>query len=229
MGVFWRLAPSTKAIMRSRNASPGLAVTRTTSQSERTWVPPVTALRSPPLSRITGALSPVIAASFTDATPSMTSPSAGMKSPASTSTTSPFRSEVPGTRAWSAPWWGCRRRLACTSRRAFRRDAAWAFPRPSAMASAKLAKRTVNQSQIDTAKMKPAGASPFPTSAWSQSSVVKIDPTYTTNITGFRTWTRGASLRNESTVASRMIGQSNSGRSVVAPAMLTLLTGPRAG
>ena len=34
------------------------------SQSDRIFVPPVTALRSPPLSRMTGALSPVIALSF---------------------------------------------------------------------------------------------------------------------------------------------------------------------
>ena len=90
-GVFCRFAPSTSAIMRSRNVSPGLAVTRTTSQSESTRVPPVTLLRSPPLSRMTGALSPVIALSSTDATPSITSPSLGIKSPASTSTTSSLR------------------------------------------------------------------------------------------------------------------------------------------
>ncbi len=48
-----------------------------TSQSDSTRVPPVTALRSPPLSRITGALSPVMALSSTEATPSITSPSAG--------------------------------------------------------------------------------------------------------------------------------------------------------
>ena len=54
LGVFWRLAPSTMAIMRSRKVSPGSAVTCTISQSESTRVPPVTALRSPPLSRITG-------------------------------------------------------------------------------------------------------------------------------------------------------------------------------
>ncbi len=47
--------------MRSRKLSPGLAVTRTTMRSESTRVPPVTALRSPPDSRITGADSPVIA------------------------------------------------------------------------------------------------------------------------------------------------------------------------
>ncbi len=78
LGVFCRLAPSTMAIMRSRNVSPGLAVMRTISQSDNTRVPPVTPLRSPPLSRITGALSPVMALSSTEATPSMTSPSAGM-------------------------------------------------------------------------------------------------------------------------------------------------------
>ena len=52
-------------------------------------MPPVTAERSPPASRITGADSPVMAASFTEATPSMTSPSEGMMSPASTRTMSP--------------------------------------------------------------------------------------------------------------------------------------------
>ena len=44
-------------------------------------MPPVTAERSPPDSRITGADSPVIADSSTDATPSTTSPSPGMRSP----------------------------------------------------------------------------------------------------------------------------------------------------
>ena len=43
LGVFCRLAPSTRAIMRSRNVSPGLAVIRTTMRSESTRVPPVTA------------------------------------------------------------------------------------------------------------------------------------------------------------------------------------------
>jgi len=60
LGVFWRLAPSTIAIMRSMNASPGLTDTRTTSQSDSTVVPPVTALKSPPDSRMTGADSPVM-------------------------------------------------------------------------------------------------------------------------------------------------------------------------
>ena len=63
--------------MWSRNASPRSAVMRITMRSESTPVPPVTADRSPPASRMTGADSPVIADSSTDAAPSMISPSAG--------------------------------------------------------------------------------------------------------------------------------------------------------
>jgi hypothetical protein len=141
-GVFCLLAPSTSAIIRSRNVLPGSEVICTTMRSESTFVPPVTALRSPPLSRMTGADSPVIADSSTDAMPSITSPSPGIVSPAVTTTTSPLR------RAFAA---------ICSTPSAFMRFAtvsvvicrsvsAWAFPRPSAMASAKLAKSTVNHS-----------------------------------------------------------------------------------
>ena len=72
--------------MRSRKVEPCAAVMRTLSQSETTSVPPVTAERSPPDSRMTGADSPVMAASLTEAMPSITSPSEGIRSPASTST-----------------------------------------------------------------------------------------------------------------------------------------------
>ena len=89
-GVLRREAPSTSAIMRSRNDCPGSWVISTTIRSESTRVPPVTALRSPPDSRITGADSPVIADSSTDAMPSITVPSPGISSPASTTTTSPL-------------------------------------------------------------------------------------------------------------------------------------------
>lgn len=58
LGVFWREEPSTRAIIRSRKLSPGRAVTFTRMRSERTFVPPVTELLSPPASRITGADSP---------------------------------------------------------------------------------------------------------------------------------------------------------------------------
>src|SRR5437870_1095376 len=42
-GVFCRFAPSTMAIIRSRNVSPASDVMRTTSQSDRTRLPPVAA------------------------------------------------------------------------------------------------------------------------------------------------------------------------------------------
>src|SRR5207245_11503484 len=63
LGVLRRFALSTIAIIRSRNVSPGSAVTHTTSQSDSTRVPPVTAQKSEPAARITGADSPVIALS----------------------------------------------------------------------------------------------------------------------------------------------------------------------
>ena len=83
--------------MRSRNDLPGSWVTRITSLSESSLVPPVTAERSPPDSRITGADSPVMADSSTEPTPSITSPSAGITSPATTSTTSSRCSSGAGT------------------------------------------------------------------------------------------------------------------------------------
>ncbi len=160
LGVFCRLAPSTMAIMRSRKVSPGLAVTRTTSQSDSTRVPPVTALRSPPDSRMTGADSPVMALSSTLAAPSMISPSTGTKSPASTNTTSPLRSTVAVTGRWRRRSAGSGRYLAGRSWRALRSVSAWALPRPSAIASAKLANTTVNHSHIDTPRMNQLPASP---------------------------------------------------------------------
>src|ERR1700722_14926489 len=77
-GVFCREAPSTRAIIRSMNVSPGFDVMRTTIWSDRTLVPPVTAERSPPDSRMTGADSPVMADSSTEGMPSTTSPPRGL-------------------------------------------------------------------------------------------------------------------------------------------------------
>jgi hypothetical protein len=85
-----------------------------------------------------------MAASSTLAMPSITSPSAGITSPASHTTRSPFCKSGAGT-FFLAP---LRKRRAIVSLRALRRLAACALPRPSATASAKLAKSTVNQSQI---------------------------------------------------------------------------------
>src|SRR5262249_16829163 len=68
-----------KGEMRGEKKHPAAgAVTRTTSGGETTGAPPVPRGRPPPASRITGADSPVIADSSTDATPSMISPSPGM-------------------------------------------------------------------------------------------------------------------------------------------------------
>ena len=89
LGVFCRDAPSTSRIILSTNVSPGREVIFTTMRSLSTRVPPVTALRSPPCSRMTGADSPVIADSSTEAMPRTISPSPGMISPAETTTKSP--------------------------------------------------------------------------------------------------------------------------------------------
>ena len=191
-GVLRRSAPSTSAIMRSRKLLPGSWVISTTMRSESTLVPPVTALRSPPASRITGADSPVIADSSTEAIPSITVPSPGMASPALMTTRSPFWSSEAAT---SRP--SCR--CATVSVRAARRASAWAFPRPSASASAMLAKTTVSQSQIATVKVNQAGSLPPPSGglpkAWLIQPIVVITaPTSTTNITGLWIWWRGLSF-----------------------------------
>jgi hypothetical protein len=104
-GVFLRCAPSTRPIIRSMNVLPGSVVIFTTIRSESTRVPPVTLDRSPPDSRTTGADSPVIADSSTEAMPEMMSPSPGITSPAVTTTTSPSRRSADGIgeiSAWSA-------------------------------------------------------------------------------------------------------------------------------
>src|SRR5271165_5198313 len=197
-GVFCRLAPSTRAIIRSMKVSPGLEVILTTIRSDSTLVPPVTADRSPPDSRMTGADSPVIADSSTEATPSTTSPSPGMISPASTTTWSPRVSWVPGTASsFSSFWPGCqpKRRRATVSRLVLRSVSAWALPRPSATASAILANSTVSHSQTTMVQLKTAfGPGVLVTAVYRVSSA----PTSTTNMTGFLIWTRGSSFLNAS-------------------------------
>jgi len=173
--------------MRSRNVSPGLEVMRILISSERTRVPPVTAERSPPDSRMTGADSPVIADSSTEATPSMTSPSPGINSPADTRTMSPERSFELGTSS-SDP--SARSRCDTVSARDLRRVSACAFPRPSAMASAKFANRTVNHNHKVICRPKP-NCPACRIVSFTSSSDVSAAPTSTTNITGFFTIVRG--------------------------------------
>ena len=50
--------------------------------------------------------------------------------------------------------------------------------------------------------MKPAGASPFPMSAWTQKPVVRTLTTSTTNITGLRIIFRGSNFFKASNRAS---------------------------
>src|ERR1051325_7422028 len=201
LGVFWRRAPSTSAIILSRKPAPLSAVVRIAMRSLSTRVPPVTALRSPPLSRMTGADSPVMAASSTLAMPSTTSPSAGMTSLASQTTVSPFCNSAAGTFS-SRP---LRNRRAIVSLRALRRALACALPRPSATASAKLAKSTVNQSQRASCAIKLRSVAEVKMPA-----VVSAAPTIVTNMTGFLIISRGSSFLKASPTAGPAIFQSNS-------------------
>ena len=93
-------------------------------------------------------------------------------------------------------------RFAMVSVLARRRVSACALPRPSARASAKLANSTVNQSQAATCPVKSGLPAP-PASSWTRMIVVTRLPTSTMNITGFRNWIRGASLRTASAAARR--------------------------
>src|SRR5450631_4720261 len=79
-----------------------------------------------------------------------------------------------------------------------RRLAACAFPRPSATASARLAKMTVSHSQTTIHHAKVVGA-------LMASTVHPTAPTSTTNITGLWTMTRGSSLRTASGMDVRNI------------------------
>ncbi len=220
LGVFWRLAPSTSAIIRSRNVSPGRAVIRTTTSSDRTRVPPVTAERSPPDSLITGADSPVMADSSIEAMPSTTSPSDGITSPALTTHSSPTSRRLDGTGS-RVP--SGRRRLAMVSLRVLRSDAACALPRPSAIASAKLAKSTVAQRKKVTRKANTfSELVDLPKSRTNRIDVYTL-PISTTNITGCLTMTRGSSFRKLSRIAGPTIAFSNT------PRLRAVGGGPEAG
>ena len=73
-------------------------------------------------------------------------------------------------------------------------------PRPSATASAKFAKSTVNHSQIEIAKSKPAplvGVETCVARSRKNSSDVTSAPTSTVNMTGLRICQRGSSFRND--------------------------------
>src|SRR5580704_15476317 len=155
---------------------------------------------------MTGADSPVIADSSTDATPTTTSPSPGMNSPAEITTKSPTRNFDPGTSS-SKPSGFIR--FAMVSRRALRSVSACAFPRPSAIASAKFANSTVNHSHSVIWSSNPK--LPLCRSrSFTSSTLVMTEPTSTTNITGFFIRVRGLSLTNESFTATPIIPEVHS-------------------
>ena len=207
LGVFCRDEPSTRAIIRSMNVSPGRAVMRTTISSDSTRVPPVTAERSPPDSRITGADSPVIADSSTLAMPSITSPSLGIISPATTTTSSSRSSAV---LAVSSVVPSGRRRWATVSERVLRSVSACALPRPSAIASAKFANSTVNQRNNATRPVNTFSFVVDELRSLKNRMVVSTEPTPTTNMTGLRMSVRGLSLTKLSPIARRTISGSTS-------------------
>ena len=156
---------------------------------------------------MTGADSPVIADSSTEAIPSTTSPSLGIRSPISTSTMSPGFNCAAGIVSKFPPL-APARRLAIISVRARRSVAACALPRPSATASAKLANTTVSHSQNAIWKVKPRCASPV-TSSRTRITVVSAATISTTNITGFLIRTRGSSLVKAGPIAGTRIAGSN--------------------
>src|SRR5262249_47993000 len=99
---------------------------------------------------------------------------------------------------------------ATVSWRTPRSAAAWALPRPSASASAKFAKITVNHSHRETCAVNHVGRAPAEgaTRSRSQMRVGSTLATSTTNMTGFFAITRGSSLRRLSTRAARIRGPS---------------------
>jgi hypothetical protein len=94
------------------------------------------------------------------------------------------------------------RRWATVSLRALRSVSAWALPRPSATASAKLANSTVAHSQRVTRPTNTLGPA-------ANSTVVMTEPTSTRNMTGMRIIDRGLSLTSACHTAGRKIAGSS--------------------
>ena len=144
----------------------------------------------------------MIADSSTLAMPSITSPSAGMISPAVTTTWSPTSSFELGS---SSIVPSASRLRAVVSARVLRSVAACALPRPSAIASAKLAKRTVNQSHAATLPAKTFAFVVASPRSLKKRIVANAAPTSVTNMTGLRAIRRGSSLRKLSRAAGAAI------------------------
>ena len=86
--------------------------------------------------------------------------------------------------------------------------AACAFPRPSAIASAKLANSTVNHSHSETMPAKTFSLAVDEPRSRKKKKVVRTEPTSTTNITGFLIRVTGFSLTKLSLIAWRVMAGS---------------------
>ena len=118
-------------------------------------MPPVTAERSPPDSRITGADSPVIADSSTDGDALDDVAVAGdeLARRARRTRRRPASSVLTTSSMLPSGW----RTVATVSARVLRSVSACALPRPSAIASAKLANSTVNHRKAATSPANTSG------------------------------------------------------------------------
>ena len=141
-----------------------------------------------------------MALSSTLAAPSTTSPSAAICSPAFTKNKSPRLRVAPGTSKKVLWLWTSSNLWADTSFFEARRESAWALPRPSAMASAKLEKRQVSHRMTAMARINPLVTMPseIPPKERANNTVVSSAERYTRNMTGFLTCSRGSSLVKES-------------------------------
>src|SRR5574341_60523 len=97
------------------------------------------------------------------------------------------------------------RRLAVTSVLVFRREAARALPRPSASASAKVEKITVNQSHSETKPVNQTGSELFSITDITKVTRVITLAISTQNMTGLRHRVRGSSFLKDSKRAGRTI------------------------
>ena len=145
-GVFCRLGALDQGDHPVEEALAGSVVMRTTMRSESTRVPPVTPSGRRRTRGSPGRDSPVMALSSTDGDALDHLAVAGDQLAGLAHAHVALVAARWRTSLLDAAVGSCTT-LAVVSARVLRRVSAWALPRPSAMASAKLAKSTVNQSQ----------------------------------------------------------------------------------
>ncbi len=210
-GVFWRFAPSTIEIMRSRNVSPGLAVMRTMSQSDSTRVPPVTrAAVAAALANHGRALAGDRRSRRRRRRRRRCRRRRDDRRPPRRARGRPCR-RLDATSVGAASRSGLGRGApASTSRRACGAcpPAPCRGPRPWPRRSWRTS--TVEPGQGGDGEDEPGRASPSRSTGELRANraVVSALPARTTNITGLRTWWRGSSLRNAATIAGLRIAGS---------------------